>query len=54
MTGLGLEPRTNGSTYLIGFHRPPEAFASEGMTPSSRVERLDNAIAISGVRASSL
>jgi hypothetical protein len=23
MTGLGLEPRTNGLTYLIGFRRPP-------------------------------
>src|ERR1700752_3426571 len=24
VTGLGLEPRTNGLTYLIGFRRPPE------------------------------
>ncbi len=23
MTGEGLEPSTNGLTYLIGFHRPP-------------------------------
>ena len=22
MTGVGLEPTTNGLTYLIGFHRP--------------------------------
>jgi hypothetical protein len=25
MTGLGLEPRTNGLTYLIGSHRPAGA-----------------------------
>ncbi len=25
MTGEGLEPSTNGLTYLIGFHRPPES-----------------------------
>jgi len=41
MTGVGLEPTTNGLTYLIGFRRPP--FSSRG------VERLDYPIAIAGV-----
>jgi len=29
VTGLGLEPRTNGLTYLIGFRRPP-TFGKKG------------------------
>jgi len=28
MTGVGLEPTTNGLTYLIGFRRPPRSQAS--------------------------
>src|SRR3982751_5201810 len=41
MTGLGLEPRTNGLTYLIGLRRPP--LLGRG------VERLDYPIAVAGV-----
>jgi len=47
VTGLGLEPRTNGLTYLVGFHRPTEAFALK--VNASIVERLDYTTAISGV-----
>ena len=41
MTGVGLEPTTNGLTYLFGFRRPP--LTGRG------VERLDYPIAIAGV-----
>ena len=41
MTGVGLEPTTNGLTYLIGFHRPP------GSAPG--VESLDYPTAVAGV-----
>src|SRR5436305_9773320 len=41
MTGVGLEPTTNGLTYLFGFRRPP--LSGRG------VERLDYPIAIAGV-----
>ena len=30
MTGVGLEPTTNGLTYLIGFRRPTRSLASQG------------------------
>ena len=42
MTGVGLEPTTNGLTYLIGFHRPTDP-AWIG------VESLDYLFAIAGV-----
>src|SRR3954471_17602324 len=41
VTGVGLEPTTNGLTYLIGSRRPP--LTGRG------VERLDYPIAIAGV-----
>jgi hypothetical protein len=41
VTGVGLEPTTNGLTYLIGFRRPP--LTGRG------VERLDYTIAVAGV-----
>jgi len=43
VTGLGLEPRTNGLTYLIGFHRPPIRFEPD------RLEGLDYLFAVTGV-----
>ena len=50
MTGEGLEPSTNGLTYLIGFHRPPvpDRVASRGDSQHG-VEGLDYPIAIAGV-----
>ena len=42
MTGLGLEPRTNGLTYLIGFHRPLIRLKAD------RLEGLDYIFAIAG------
>ena len=48
MTGEGLEPSTNGLTYLIGSHRPPDPTEAEApMSP--RVEGLDYITAITGV-----
>ena len=48
MTGVGLEPRTNGLTYLIGFHRPPGTESCRHkVTPG--VEGLDYLFAIAGV-----
>ena len=44
MTGVGLEPTTNGLTYLIGFHRPIGADCS-----APHVESLDYPTAITGV-----
>jgi hypothetical protein len=44
MTGEGLEPSTNGLTYLIGFRRPPWSAALR-----SGVECLDYPTAIAGV-----
>ena len=54
MTGEGLEPSTNGLTYLIGFHRPPQASARRhpevaGRTSRLRIESLDYPFAIAGV-----
>ena len=50
VTGEGLEPSTNGLTYLIGFHRPPEASAAaHSHLAEFRVESLDYPIAIAGV-----
>ena len=43
---MGLEPTTNGLTYLIGFHRPPGP--ARGRAGPS-VESLDYPIAIAGV-----
>jgi hypothetical protein len=45
MTGEGLEPSTNGLTYLIGFHRPPRSIV---LGPLG-VECLDYPTAIAGV-----
>ena len=45
MTGVGLEPTTNGLTYLIGFHRPIGVDSSS----SRHVESLDYTTAIAGV-----
>src|SRR3954454_21636007 len=44
MTGLGLKPRTNGLTYLIGFRRPPVLVGA-----IRGVERLDYPFAVAGV-----
>ena len=44
MTGVGLEPTTNGLTYLIGFRRPIGADCS-----ARHVESLDYPTAIAGV-----
>ena len=52
MTGEGLEPSTNGLTYLIGFHRPSRAHFRVGQaahSDGSRVEGLDYPFAIAGV-----
>ena len=47
VTGEGLEPSTNGLTYLIGFRRPLEVSFNLGNTPS--VDGLDYPFAIAGV-----
>ena len=51
MTGVGLEPTTNGLTYLIGFHRPPGSRGRFFGRNESRgdVESLDYLFAIAGV-----
>ena len=46
MTGVGLEPTTNGLTYPIGFHRPP---VSHRRRWTAGVESLDYPTAIAGV-----
>ena len=46
VTGEGLEPSTNGLTYLIGFRRPSRARPEGGLR---LVESLDYPIAIAGV-----
>src|SRR5271157_291799 len=50
MTGEGLEPSTNGLTYLIGFHRPPCARSSASRRIRKQgVDGLDYLFAIAGV-----
>jgi hypothetical protein len=52
VTGEGLEPSTNGLTYLIGFHRPRGHLARPFQllrTGEPGVESLDYPIAIAGV-----
>jgi hypothetical protein len=39
VTGEGLEPSTNGLTYLIGFHRPSRTRRHERQGPPSEVAR---------------
>ena len=48
MTGEGLEPSTNGLTYLIGSRRPPKPTGAEALI-DPRVEGLDYITAITGV-----
>jgi len=50
MTGEGLEPSTNGLTYLIGFHRPPRSRTRpHGQIREQSVDGLDYLFAIAGV-----
>ncbi len=50
MTGEGLEPSTNGLTYLIGFHRPPcPRVRPHGRIREQGVDGLDYLFAIAGV-----
>ncbi len=50
VTGEGLEPSTNGLTYLIGFHRPPKSSRIRKSRPRTRwFESLDYPFAIAGV-----
>jgi len=50
MTGEGLEPSTNGLTYLIGFHRPPcPRVRPQGRIREQGVDGLDYLFAIAGV-----
>ena len=52
VTGEGLEPSTNGLTYLIGFHRPSRPRSAARLLAArsrSRVEGLDYPFAIAGV-----
>ena len=49
VTGEGLEPSTNGLTYLIGSHRPRENHSSGLLLVRSCVESLDYIPAIAGV-----
>src|SRR5271166_580377 len=50
MTGEGLEPSTNGLTYLIGFHRPPcPRVRPQGRIREQGVDGLDYLFAVAGV-----
>ena len=49
MTGVGLEPSTNGLTCLIGFHRPPGLDLVLWPDLSPGVDGLDYLFAVAGV-----